>query len=132
MDDYTLFADKAFPEEVYEALQNKLDLIESWVRLNRVSFGAHKCFLLPHKLWAKPSLAFFDEPIPCKDEFTYLGVKFRSPARIGLPWSLKLHVKDLGNAIRQRSLIFRRLRSLIFRHPRLDRRTRAVLSPNLL
>jgi len=110
MNDCALFADTAYPEEVNEALQNKLNLIESWARLSRISLGAHKCFLLPHKLRAKPSLTFFGEPIPCKNEVTYLGVKFRSSARIGLPLSLKLHLNDLGNAICQKSHILLQLR----------------------
>jgi len=64
MDDCTLFSNKASPEEVYEALQNKLDLIESCDRLKKISFGIQKCFLLPHKLRAKPFPTFFGEPVP--------------------------------------------------------------------
>jgi hypothetical protein len=59
MDDCALFADKETSEGVYSALQSKLDLIEAWARLNKISFGVHKCWLLPHKLKARPSLTFF-------------------------------------------------------------------------
>ena len=40
----------------------------------------------------------------------HVEVNFRSPARIGLPCSLKLHLKNMGNAIRQKSRILRHLR----------------------
>ena len=85
MDDCALFADKETSEGVYSALQSKLDLIEAWARLNRISFGVHKCLLLPHKLKARPSLTFFGESIPVRNEVTYFGVKFRAPSRIGSP-----------------------------------------------
>jgi len=39
-----------------------------------------------------------------------VGVKFLAPSRIGAPWSLELHLKDLGNQIRQKSHILRHLR----------------------
>ena len=104
------FADKASPEEVYEALQNKLVLMESWARLNRISFGIHKCFHLLHKVRAKASFTFVGEPIRYKNEVTYPTVSLRSPARIGLPWSIKLHLKYLGNPIPQKSHILRHLR----------------------
>ena len=110
MDDCVLFADHEAAEGVYTALQSKLDLIEAWARLNRVSFGVHKCWLLPHKRRARPPLSFFGEPIPCRNEVTYVGVKFLAPSRIGGPWTLKLHLKDLGNQIRQKSHILRHLR----------------------
>jgi hypothetical protein len=98
MDDCACFADNASPERVYDALRNKIDLIESWAGLNRISFGVYKCFFHPHKLRAKQSLTCFAEPILYKNEVIYL-------ARIALSWSLKLHLKDLGNAIRQKSHI---------------------------
>ena len=69
-------------------------------------FGVHKCWLLPHKCRARPPLLL----IPCRNEVTYLGVKFLAPSRIGAPWSLKLHLEDLGNQIRQKSHILRHLR----------------------
>jgi len=109
MDDCALFADKETSEGVYSALQSKLDLIEAWARLNRISFVVHKCWLLPQKLKARPSLTFFGESLPVRNEVSYLGFKFRAPSRIGSPWSLKLHLKDLGNAIRQKSHILRHL-----------------------
>jgi hypothetical protein len=110
MDDCALFADHVPAEGVFSALQSKLDLIEAWTRLNRVSFGFHKSWLLPHKRRARPPLSFFGETIPCRNEVTYLGVKFLAPSRIGAPWSLKLHLKDLGNQIRPKSHILRHLR----------------------
>jgi len=76
MDDYALFGDT--PEEVYEALQNKLDFIESWPRLKRISFVVHKCFFCLTSFGQNNvSLSLV---IPCKNEYTYLGVKFRFPA----------------------------------------------------
>jgi hypothetical protein len=70
-----------------------------------------------HKLKARPSLTFFGESIPVRNEVTYFGVKFRAPSRIVSSWSLKLHLKDLGIAIRQKSHILRHLRCPRLRIP---------------
>jgi len=55
------------------------------------------------------ALMFFGEPIPCRNEVTYPGVKFLAPSWIGVPWSLKLYLKDLSNQIRQNPPILRHL-----------------------
>jgi hypothetical protein len=79
------------------------------------------------------------EPIPCKNEVIYLGVKFRSPSRVGLPWSLKLSSRIWETRSSRTHISFANLgvsHQDPTRHPpllfsKLDRRTRVVLSPDL-
>ena len=88
MNHCAIFAAGSDPAEVYSALQAKLIKIESWALLNRVSFGVHKCSLLPHRNRQRPSLTFFDETINSKDEITCLGINFAAPSRAGQAWQL--------------------------------------------